>query len=147
MPIFRAEAPLGSLSAASRPESSRRISPTASGLANAASKLYTRMKVARYHRPPFNMVITNVPGPRTALYFGGAKLLNIFGMAPVVDGLGLIIVITSYGGHLTISVNASRNLLPDIDLLLGKLRASYRELSRAVAGRRKVQGRSRRASR
>lgn len=114
-------------------------------LASAASKLYSGMRVARFHRPPFNMVITNVPGPRTPLYLGGAKLLNIFGMAPVVDGLGLIIVITSYGGHLTISVNASRNLLPDIDLLLGRLRAAYRELSRAVAGMPRVgrQGRKR----
>ncbi len=105
-------------------------------LASGAAKLYSRMKVAHYHRPPFNLVITNVPGPRSELYLGGARMLNLFGMAPVIDGLGLIIVVTSYAGHLTISVNAARNLLPDVDLLLAAIRSSYRELSRAAAARR-----------
>jgi diacylglycerol O-acyltransferase len=101
-------------------------------LASGAARLYSRMKIAHYHRPPFNLVITNVPGPRTQLYLGGARLLNVFGMAPVIDGLGLIMVITSFADHLTISVNAARNLLPDVDNLLANLRSSYRELNRAV---------------
>jgi hypothetical protein len=41
-------------------------------------------------------------------------------------------VITSFADHLTISVNAARNLLPDVDNLLANLRSSYRELHRAV---------------
>lgn len=104
-------------------------------LASAGARLYSRMRIAHYHRPPFNLVITNVPGPRSKLYLGGARLLNLFGMAPVIDGLGLILVVTSYANHLTISANAAKNLVPDIDNLLGGLRSSYRELSRAVAGR------------
>jgi hypothetical protein len=127
-------------------------------LGAAAARLYSRMHVASLHRPPFNIIITNVPGPRSKLYLGGAELLNVFGMAPVIDGLGAIIVVTSYDTHLTISVNASRHLLPDLDLLLGHLRASYRELARDVSGlprvnapdsrktRRKVSGRRRPAS-
>jgi WS/DGAT/MGAT family acyltransferase len=111
-------------------------------LASAGARLYSRMRIAHYHRPPFNLVITNVPGPRNELYLGGARLLNIFGMAPVIDGLGLIIVVTSYAGHLTISANAARNLLPDMDNLLTGLRSSYRELSRAVAGRPRIAKRS-----
>jgi WS/DGAT/MGAT family acyltransferase len=107
-------------------------------LASAAARVYSRMKVAHYHRPPFNLVITNVPGPRSELFLAGSRMLNVFGMAPVIDGLGLIIVITSYAGHLTISVNAARNLLPDPDNLLAGLRSSYRELSRALAGRPRV---------
>jgi len=111
-------------------------------LASAGARLYSRMRIAHYHRPPFNLVITNVPGPRSELYLGGAHMLNLFGMAPVIDGLGLIMVITSYAGHLTISANAARNLLPDIDNLLAGLRASYRELGRAVAGRSPIGKRS-----
>jgi len=121
-------------------------------LASAGARLYSRMRIAHYHRPPFNLVITNVPGPRNYLYLGGARMLNIFGMAPVIDGLGLILVITSYAGHLTISANAARNLLPDVDNLLAGLRSSYRELSRATArrpragrGRQQKKGGARRA--
>ncbi len=108
-------------------------------LAMAASRLYSGMKVARLHRPPFNLVITNVPGPRVPLYLGGAKLFNLFGMAPVVDGLGVLIVVTSYIDHLTISVTGSRSLLPDVDVLLGNIKRSYRELSRAVKERGRPQ--------
>ncbi len=103
-------------------------------LATAASRLYSRMHVASHHRPPFNLIITNVPGPRTTLYLGGARLVNIFGMAPVIDGLGAIMVVVSYDDHLTISINASRQLLPDIDVLLKDLLQSYEELDQAVNG-------------
>ena len=114
-------------------------------LAAAASRLYSGMQFARFHRPPFNLVITNVPGPRVPLYFGGARLFNLFGMAPVIDGLGLLIVVTSYLEHLNISVTASRNLLPNPDPLLGALRGSYRSLQTSAREylRRRRQGRSR----
>jgi diacylglycerol O-acyltransferase / wax synthase len=45
-------------------------------LATAAAGLYSGLHLARYHRPPFNLVITNVPGPRVPLYLGTAKLLE-----------------------------------------------------------------------
>ena len=65
--------------------------------------------------------------------------------------LGLIMVVTSFAEHLTISVNASRNLLPDVDNLLGDLRSSYRELCRSVArirpqGGKKKAGKKKRRS-
>ena len=101
-------------------------------LATAASRLYSRMHVASYHRPPFNLIITNVPGPRMTLYLGGAKMVNVFGMAPVLDGLGMIVVVVSYDDKLTISVNASRHQLPDIDLLLKQLLSAYDELDRVT---------------
>jgi len=107
-------------------------------LASAGARLYSRMRIAHYHRPPFNLVVTNVPGPSSQLFLGGARLLNLFGMAPVIDGLGLILVVTSYSSHLTISATAAKNLVPDIDNLLAGLRSSYRELSRAVSGRPRV---------
>ena len=103
-------------------------------LATAASRLYSRMHVASYHRPPFNLIITNVPGPRMTLYLGGAKMANVFGMAPVLDGLGMIMVVVSYAEHLTISVNASRHQLPDPDLLLKHLLSAYDEIEQAICG-------------
>lgn len=116
-------------------------------LASGAARLYSRMKIAHYHRPPFNLVITNVPGPRSQLYLGGARLLNVFGMAPVIDGLGLIMVITSFAEHLTISANAARNLLPDVDNLLAGLRSAYRDLETAVGGTKAKRGRKKKKTR
>ena len=45
------------------------------GLANLAAGLYTRYNIKEFHRPPFNVTITNVPGPQNPLYFKVIKLL------------------------------------------------------------------------
>jgi diacylglycerol O-acyltransferase / wax synthase len=104
-------------------------------LATAAAGLYSGLHLARYHRPPFNLVITNVPGPRTPLYLGTARLLEGYGTAPVLDGLGLIIVVTSYLDTLSISVTAAYEAAPDIQRLVEGIDASFIELREAVAAR------------
>jgi len=116
-------------------------------LATAAAGLYSGLHLARYHRPPFNLVITNVPGPRVPLYLGTARLLEGYGTAPVLDGLGLIIVVTSYMDTLSISATAAHEAVPDLDQLVAHISASFLELKEAVGapGARKTAGaRSRR---
>lgn len=102
-------------------------------LATAAAGLYSGLHLARYHRPPFNLVITNVPGPRIPLYLGTAKLLDGYGTAPVLDGLGLILVVTSYLDTLTISATAAHEAVPDLERLIEHIGASFAELRDAVA--------------
>jgi diacylglycerol O-acyltransferase / wax synthase len=101
-------------------------------LATAAAGLYSGLHLARYHRPPFNLVITNVPGPREPLYLGTAKLLDGYGTAPVLDGLGLIIVVTSYLDTLAISATAAHEAAPDLDRLVEDIRQSFAELREAI---------------
>ena len=102
-------------------------------LATAAAGLYSGLHLARYHRPPFNLVITNVPGPRTALYLGTARLLEGYGTAPVLDGLGLILVVTSYMDTLSISATAAHEAVPDVERLVECIRESHHELREAAA--------------
>ncbi|MFU8896002.1 MAG: WS/DGAT/MGAT family O-acyltransferase [Gammaproteobacteria bacterium] len=102
-------------------------------LATAAAGLYSGLHLARYHRPPFNLVITNVPGPREPLYLGTAKLLEGYGTAPVLDGLGLILVITSYMDTLSISATSAHEAVPDIERLVEDIHASFVELRDAAA--------------
>ncbi len=66
----------------------------------AAARLYTGMKLADRHRPVANLVVSNVPGPDFPLYLGGSKLLGMFPLGPVMDGMGLNITIMSYLGVL-----------------------------------------------
>lgn len=101
-------------------------------LATAAAGVYSGLHLARYHRPPFNLVITNVPGPRTPLYLGTAKLLEGYGTAPVLDGLGLIIVVTSYLDTLSVSATAAHEAAPDLERLVEDIRESFAELRAAV---------------
>jgi hypothetical protein len=65
-----------------------------------AARLYTGMKLADRHRPVANLVISNVPGPDFPLYMGGAEMLGMFPLGPVMDGMGLNITIMSYQGVL-----------------------------------------------
>ncbi|MEM6967692.1 MAG: wax ester/triacylglycerol synthase family O-acyltransferase, partial [Bacteroidota bacterium] len=85
------------------------------GVANQAARLYSRYQISSFHKPVFNVTITNVPGPNFPLYLNGHKLLSIMGMAPIIDGMGLIITILSYDGLLTISPTSDANSMPDID--------------------------------
>jgi diacylglycerol O-acyltransferase / wax synthase len=66
----------------------------------AAARLYTGMKLADRHRPVANLVISNVPGPDFPLYLGGSRMLGMFPLGPVMDGMGLNITIMSNMGVL-----------------------------------------------
>lgn len=82
-------------------------------VAGLGTRLYTRMHLAEKHRPIFNLVITNVPGPRIPLYVAGARLLANAGMAPIFDGMGLILAVMSYAGRLSIGVTSCPDILGD----------------------------------
>ena len=97
-----------------------------------ATRLYTRMNVSRYHRPFFNLVITNVPGPQVPLYMNGHQMLAHMGMAPVFDGMGLILPVFSYNGVLSISPTVAANVMPDVDLFTRMIRDSANQLEQAV---------------
>lgn len=82
-------------------------------VAGLATRFYTRTQLAEKHRPIFNLVITNVPGPDIPLYVAGAKLLAHAGMAPIFDGMGLILPVFSYNGRISIGVVSCPEMLPD----------------------------------
>jgi hypothetical protein len=98
------------------------------GLANLAAGLYSKYNIKDLHRPPFNVTITNVPGPRAPLYLNGHKVVSIFGLTPVVDGFGLIIAAFSYNGQVTITTTSDAKTMPDADLFSRYIRESANEL-------------------
>ena len=102
------------------------------GLAALGARLYTRLGAANAHAPVFNVVATNVPGSRVPMYFCGAKMVKMFGMAPVFDSMGLINTIYSYVDEIAISFTSDRTMMPDPAAYADALRASYDELSAAA---------------
>ncbi len=85
-----------------------------------------------YSRMPYNMVVTNVPGPRHPVYLLGAKMLEYHGTVPLTDYLGLGTVIVSYEGKLSWGFNADRDLVPDVDVFARAIDTSFRELRDAA---------------
>ena len=102
------------------------------GLAGQAAKLYTRLNVTERVNPIMNLTITNVPGPQMDLYMAGHKLLAIMAMAPIIDGMGLMIAVLSYNGILSLSVTSCPDLMPDLDNFARYLRTSANDLEAAV---------------
>jgi hypothetical protein len=71
--------------------------------------------------PPFNLTISNVPGPNVPAYLCGAKLIAHYPVSVVTDGQGLNITLVGYLGQLHFGLVTCRELIPDIDVLAGYL--------------------------
>ena len=72
-------------------------------------------------RQAFNLVISNVPGPREPLYWNGARLDALYPASIILDGQALNITMTSYLDKLEVGLTACRNALPTMQNLLTHL--------------------------
>ena len=72
-------------------------------------------------RPPFNVTISNVPGPSETLYWNGAKLVGNYPVSLLVDGQALNITTTSYDGSLDFGILGCRRNVPHLQRLLEHL--------------------------
>jgi len=84
------------------------------GLATRAVRMATRLHLGDRVNMPFNLVISNVPGPREELYMGGSQLQHYFPVSIVVEGQGLNITVQSYVDSLDFGLVACRELVPDL---------------------------------
>ena len=82
--------------------------------ATAAMRLQSRLRLADRMNLPVNVVISNVPGPRNALYFAGAKMTNYIPVSTIADDMGLNITVHSYLDRLDFGLIADRELVPDL---------------------------------
>lgn len=95
----------------------------------------TTMEVMGRTRPPVNLVISNVPGPRTPLFLAGARLDAHYPVSVVVDGVGLNITVMSYLDHLDFGIVADRDQVADTWALMDRLAHALQELTEAVLGK------------
>jgi len=83
-------------------------------VATTAMRLQQRLRLADRFNLPTNVVISNVPGPRHALYFAGAKMTNYIPVSTIADDMGLNITVHSYLDRLDFGLIADRELVPDL---------------------------------
>ena len=77
---------------------------------------------------PFNMVVTNVPGPQFPMYMLGARMQECFPHVPLFESLGLGIALMSYDGKLCWGFNADYDLVPDLHPFVDDVEAAFDEL-------------------
>jgi WS/DGAT/MGAT family acyltransferase len=100
-------------------------------LAGQAARLSARLRLIE-RISPFNLIISNVPGPNVPLYYAGARLLAYYPLSAIAEGQGLNITVMSYGGGLHFGLIADRDLVPDLDVLAGYLVDELKVLVHAV---------------
>jgi WS/DGAT/MGAT family acyltransferase len=83
--------------------------------------------------PAFNVLISNVPGPRKPLYWNGARMEGVYPLSIPYEGQALNITVTSYAGNLEFGLTGCRRTVPHLQRLLGLLDESLEELEKAVS--------------
>ena len=89
-------------------------------------------RVAAATARPFNMTVTNVPGPQVPLFLLDGRLRRIFPMVPLWVNHGIGVALFSYDGFLDWGIVADWDTVPDIDAFTRHLRAALDELHAAV---------------
>jgi WS/DGAT/MGAT family acyltransferase len=82
--------------------------------------------------PPFNLVISNVPGPREPLFMNGARLDAFYPLSIPTNGQALNITVTSYVDSMEFGLTGCRRDVPHLQRLLGHLETSLAELEQAT---------------
>ncbi|HBZ70817.1 MAG TPA: wax ester/triacylglycerol synthase family O-acyltransferase [Deltaproteobacteria bacterium] len=81
---------------------------------------------------PFNLVVTNVPGPQVPLYLLGSRMHDNYGQLPLINYLGLGIVLFSYAGQLCWGFTADWDLLPDLHDVVIATEEAFEEICGAA---------------
>jgi WS/DGAT/MGAT family acyltransferase len=84
-------------------------------------------------RPAFNVVISNVPGPKKQLYFRGFKMDAYYPLSIPIAGYGLNITVVSYIDTLNFGFIGCRDTLPHLQRLAVYSREALEELEAASA--------------
>lgn len=103
------------------------------GLASAAARLASSLRLADHLRPPCNVIVSNVPGPPIPLYLACARVDALFPMGPVADGVGLNVTVLSYVGRMYFGLVADEAAVPGLDGLAALLGPALEELVKAAA--------------
>jgi WS/DGAT/MGAT family acyltransferase len=88
-----------------------------------------------YAPPAFNLVISNVPGPKNPMYWNGARLEHVYPISLLPNGQALNITGMSYSGSLGVALIACRRTLPQMQRLIDYLEDALIELEGLVSTR------------
>lgn len=98
-------------------------------------------------RRPYDLLITNAPGPQHRLYAAGAPMVASYPVLPLSSGQLLAIGVTSYDGQVYFGFTGDRDALSDLDVLAQCVADAKDELAQTGALARAGRQPTRRARR
>ena len=84
---------------------------------------------------PYNMIVTNVPGPQQPLYLLGARLEATYPQLPLFEHQGLGVAVMSYLGKLQFGLVADWDVVPDLTRFARSIDASVAALEESIEKR------------
>lgn len=96
-------------------------------------RLYSRTRLANRLRPPINVIVSSVRGPRAPLHLRGGSLRSIYSVGPLIEGVALNITAWSYVDQLNVGLLACPDLVDRPDEIADGIRAALDELLIATA--------------
>ena len=103
-----------------------------SAIGMAPAVLYPMLRLHGIARPPFNLIISNVPGPEAPHFYNGAELVGMYPLSIPIHGMGLNITCTSYAGKMNFGLTGCRRTVPRLQLLLTHLDHELGALEKAA---------------
>jgi len=103
-----------------------------SALGMAPSIVIPLLRLNGIVRPPFNLIISNVPGPRSTQYLNGARLTGTYPVSVPMQGMALNITCNSYADDLCFGLTGCRRSVPHLQRLLSHLDTELDLLENAV---------------
>ena len=94
--------------------------------------LWPALRLTERVRPPFNLIISNVPGPTQPLYWNGARLDGLYPLSIPLDGQALNITCTTYSDEIAFGLTGCRRTVPHLQRMLTYLGQELDELEAAA---------------
>lgn len=98
------------------------------GFAPASLHALSVRTASAYPPRAFNLMVTNAPGPQVPMYVGGARMLEMYPVSPLLRNQALSIGLTSYDGTVYYGFNGDRDAMPDIAVVPAMLYESMEEM-------------------
>jgi len=80
----------------------------------------------------FNVVITNIAGPKVPVYLARSRLEAVYPLVPLFSHQGIGVAIIGYDGALHVGLFADEAVISDLDAVATDVRAAFEELCEAA---------------
>ncbi len=103
-----------------------------SAIGQAPAILTPMLRMQGIVRPPYNVIISNVPGPRSTQYWNGAQLLGNYPLSIPINGMAINITCASYDGNMAFGLTGCRRTVPHLQRMLTHLDDEVKVLEKAA---------------
>jgi diacylglycerol O-acyltransferase / wax synthase len=105
-------------------------------LSSRVARVAANVRLFDHVRPLFNVVVSNIPGPETPLWCAGARLVALYPIGPIIEGVGLNVTVASYDGTVYFGVLGCRELVPEVEHVTAHIDDALAELVKAATKER-----------